>query len=54
MAGIDFFSVALHEIGHTLGLAHSDVREAVMYAYYSKQHYDLKQDDINGILQLYG
>lgn len=54
MAGIHFFSVALHEIGHSLGLAHSDVREAVMYAFYSEQHNDLKQDDINGIQRLYG
>lgn len=53
MAGVHFFSVALHEIGHSLGLAHSYEIEAVMFPYYSEQHYGLKQDDINGIRQLY-
>lgn len=53
MAGIHFFSVALHEIGHSLGLAHSDEREAVMHPFYVEQHYGLKQDDIDGIQQLY-
>lgn len=53
MAGIHFFSVALHEIGHSLGLAHSYEREAVMYPNYVKQHHGLKQDDINGIEKLY-
>ncbi|CAH3128315.1 unnamed protein product, partial [Pocillopora meandrina] len=29
--GINLDSVAVHEFGRSLGLAHSDVREAIMY-----------------------
>uniref|UniRef100_A0A1Y1MGY1 Peptidase metallopeptidase domain-containing protein n=1 Tax=Photinus pyralis TaxID=7054 RepID=A0A1Y1MGY1_PHOPY len=48
----DLFSVALHELGHSMGLAHSTVFDAVMYPTYriGKQ---LHQDDINAINKLY-
>lgn len=49
---IDFFSVALHELGHALGLGHSDNPEAVMYPYY-KRLSQLSQEDIDAIRQLY-
>jgi hypothetical protein len=50
---IDLMSVVLHELGHALGLAHSNVREAVMYPYYSGIRRTLHQDDIQGISALY-
>jgi peptidoglycan hydrolase-like protein with peptidoglycan-binding domain len=52
--GYDLPTVALHELGHALGLAHSSNSSAVMYAYYSGLRRDLTQDDIHGIISIYG
>jgi predicted Zn-dependent protease len=53
-AGTRLYNVALHEIGHCLGLAHSQDSSAIMYAYYGENRNDLKPDDIAGIQSLYG
>lgn len=52
--GIDFLSVAIHEIGHTLGLNHSADVNAIMFAFYSGIKQNLATDDINGIRSIYG
>ncbi|AAN04364.1 matrix metalloproteinase [Heliothis zea nudivirus] len=50
----DFQSIALHELGHALGVGHSDVHDAVMYPYYGGVKRELKEDDIAAIKALYG
>jgi len=50
----DLQTVALHEFGHALGLRHSDVRDAVMYAYYGGSLRDLREDDLRGVQSIYG
>jgi matrixin/thrombospondin type 3 repeat protein len=51
---VDMLTVAAHEIGHTLGLAHSSAANALMYPSYSGPHRFLDDDDIAGVQDLYG
>lgn len=53
-SGVDLGSIALHELGHALGLAHSNDPLAVMYAYYMGSRRSLSSDDIAGIRSIYG
>ena len=53
-SGIDLVTVAAHEFGHALGLAHSTVGGALMYPYYGGAHRNLEADDVAGIQALYG
>jgi len=52
--GIDVQTVLLHELGHVLGLGHSEVTEAVMFASYQGLRHALHPDDECGIQELYG
>jgi predicted Zn-dependent protease len=47
---------ATHEIGHILGLSHSDVTDAIMNPFYVEMlnGVELQLDDIAGIQRLYG
>jgi len=51
---IDLVTVAAHEIGHALGLGHSNVNCALMNPFYTGSHRYLAQDDIDGIRAIYG
>jgi hypothetical protein len=51
---IDFFTVMLHELGHSLGLGHSSVLGAVMNPNYQGARRSLHADDLQGIQAIYG
>ena len=51
---VDLLTVAAHEIGHTLGLAHSSDPNALMFPSYAGPHRSLDVDDIEGARSLYG
>ena len=52
--GTTLFQLALHEIGHALGLGHSTDVNAVMYPTLGTADPDLDANDIAGIQALYG
>ena len=51
--GYDLFTVAAHEMGHSLGLYHSTVSSAEEYSFYNAIKSSLRSDDIAGIRAIY-
>ena len=51
--GTDIYTVALHELGHALGLGHTTNPADVMYPYY-RFGAELSPNDIAGVQSLYG
>ena len=54
--GVDLLWLAVHELGHSLGLEDSNNPKAVMYGYYTRYrpNLQLSRGDIKGIQKLYG
>lgn len=57
-SGKNLLWIATHELGHSLGLEHSDVEEALMYPWYRGSsvgnNIQLHPDDVQGIRSIYG
>ncbi len=56
VGALDIRNVATHEVGHLLGLEHSEIHEATMYATTNYRDLDkrtLHDDDIDGSSELY-
>ena len=54
LPGFDFFTIAMHELGHALGLDHSDFFDSVMLPFYVGPLRALHADDIAGVQAIYG
>ncbi len=46
--GTNLYQIAVHEIGHTLGMEHAESRSSVMFPAYEKydQNFNFDRDDI--------
>lgn len=51
--GVDLTTVALHEIGHLLGIQHTDDTQAIMQPFYNGPNRHLGLDDLLAIWNLY-
>lgn len=50
---VDLLNVAIHEIGHVLGLGHSRERDAIMWPFVQNGRHNLGEEDVRGVRSLY-
>lgn len=51
---IDFGIVAIHAVGHSIGLSHEFINPAIMQPFYSPSNGTLTHDDVSGAVAIYG
>jgi len=56
--GISLQKLAVHEVGHVLGLLHNDIQHSIMYPIYvspsSPEDFELVREDRQAVQQIYG
>ena len=56
--GISLQKLAVHEVGHVLGLLHNDIQRSIMYPIYvtpsSPEDFELVREDRQAVQQIYG
>ncbi|XP_019539900.2 matrix metalloproteinase-19 [Aedes albopictus] len=50
----EFFSATIHEIGHTLGLDHSNSKTSIMFPFHIRYHTEIPEEDRRALQALYG
>ena len=53
LQGIDLLSVAIHEIGHVIGLPQSNISESVMYPIFEQERHELYKEDREAVKKLF-
>ena len=53
LQGIDLLSVAIHEIGHVIGLPPSNISGSVMYPIFDQQRHELYDRDNEAVKKLF-
>ena len=53
LQGIDLLTVAIHEIGHVIGLPQSNIPKSVMYPIFDQRKHELYEKDREAVKKLF-